>query len=156
MKKRIYCLDTSVIINMHRDFKIERFPGLWGKLDDLIEDGRLFIHRQVYEELQAKGTESCLRWKNSLPKRCVIEMDGFQGAIVGQITSDHAYLRSYYVQPENKNKADLFLVAIGKLNHWCVVSDEGKKEWKIPDICKKYNVECLDKWGLMEAEDWTF
>lgn len=156
MTRRVYCIDTSVIINMHRDFRIDRFPSIWGKVSELIAEQRLFVHRQVFEEIQSKGTGACLQWKRSLPRECIIEMDDAQNAFIARMASEHAYLFDLFTKPEYEKKADPFLVAMGHLNGWCVVSDEGKKDWKIPSLCRRYGVDCVDKWGLMETEDWHF
>lgn len=156
MSDRTYCIDTSSVISLMKQQPPEFFPGLWTRVGELIEDHRLLVHRQVYEEITAKGDEKCLQWKKQLPKHCIVEIDNTQGAFITRLGAEHRYLKHLYAQPEYETKADPFLIALGFTQGCCVVTAEGPKEWKIPDICQRYGIECIDKWGLMRLEGWTF
>ena len=64
----------------------------------------------------------------------------------------------------SKYSADPFLIALAfvknsKDSSFCVVTEEVSKEQggsKIPDVCKKYDIKCLDLNGFMTKEGWSF
>ncbi len=157
MSDRTYCIDASSIISLMKQQPPEFFPGLWARIDDLIEDHRLLVHRQVYEEITAKGDERCLEWKKQLPKHCIVEIDSEQGGFISRVGAEHRYLKDLYAQPVYATKADPFLIALGFTRGCHVVTEESKtKEWRIPDVCRRYGVECVDRWGLFRLEGWSF
>ncbi len=157
MSDRTYCIDASSIIHLMRDQPPEFFLGLWTRIDGLIDEHRLLVHRQVAEELLSRGNDSCLEWRKRLPKYCIIEIDNEQGAFVSRMGAEFRYLKDLYAKPEYASKADPFLIALAHTRGCHVVTEESKsKEWRIPDVCRRYGVECVDRWDLMRLEGWTF
>jgi hypothetical protein len=157
LSDRTYCIDTSTVIHLMRDQPPEFFPGLWARIDGLIEERRFLVHRQVYEEIVAKGDGRSLEWKKKLPRHCIVEIDNAQGAFITRMGAEHRYLKDLYEQPAYQNKADPFLIALGYTRGCHVVTEESKtKEWRIPDVCQQYGIECVDRWGMMRLEGWTF
>lgn len=156
MSSTVYLIDTGALIHMHMHYPIERFPGVWDRMGDLIEERRLYLHRQVYEEIKVRGAGSCYRWKQTLPNHCILEIDGFQGNFVTRMGDEYPYLKDMFTRTENKDKADPWLVAAGAVYSWCVVSHERNKEWGILDLCRKFNVSVTDSFGIMDREDWRF
>lgn len=54
--------------------------------------------------------------------------------------------------------ADPFLIAKAKIMDCTVVTEESFKPTsaKIPNICKHFNVKCINLEGFMELEKWKF
>lgn len=51
-----YSIDTSSILEgLVRNYPIDAFPGVWDKLDNLINSGDLRAIQEVYFELKNKG-----------------------------------------------------------------------------------------------------
>jgi Domain of unknown function (DUF4411) len=49
--RSVYCFDTSGMIDgIERFYPIKNFPALWDKVDDLIEEGRLFVSEEAWNE----------------------------------------------------------------------------------------------------------
>ena len=54
----IYCCDTSSLIHAwRRAYPPKSFKTFWGKLDDLMDDGRLVSSIEVYGELEKKDDD---------------------------------------------------------------------------------------------------
>ena len=54
--------------------------------------------------------------------------------------------------------ADPFVIARAKILSGCVVTEEKFKEGaaKIPNICKHFNIECIELKDFMVRQEWQF
>ena len=50
--KRVYCIDTSSLINL-KPYRRDVFPTIWDKLENMIKNGELLSHLEVYKEIEA-------------------------------------------------------------------------------------------------------
>ena len=57
---RIYCIDSSTLMNFEDRFPEDVFSGIWEGRDEMASSGRLLSHREVYEEIQ--------EWRFFIPK----------------------------------------------------------------------------------------
>ena len=157
MKRRIYCVDTSALIDgLERYYPEQHFPGLWGKIDVLIADGRFRISEEVWEELQQKD-EPAKQWAQSRLDILMIPTD--QEVIV----ATQRVLRDYELLVKNmkgRNRADPFVIGLAQVLDAIVVTGEGgdgnAKRPKIPYVCTQLGVECIRFVDVVRSEGWRF
>lgn len=151
----IYCLDSSTIINLRQDFPEDIFEGLWAGLRHLVSSRRLVIHTMVRSEIDVKD-DDCGHWIRTLQPDPLIDIDQAQGEFIKRMARDYQYLAHRLEKTEYANRADPFVLAACATQGLILVTDEGPQEWKLPDLCRKYGVTCLDRFGLMRSERWRF
>ncbi|MCM8811198.1 MAG: DUF4411 family protein [Candidatus Omnitrophica bacterium] len=61
---QLYCLDSSVIINLFRHsglpyppYPEDVFKGLWNKIEELIRNGQIISHITVLKEIEKRDDE---------------------------------------------------------------------------------------------------
>jgi len=61
---------------------------------------------------------------------------------------------------KNKSGADPFVIALARVQGHTVVTLETmaapNERTRIPNVCAKYGMQCIDLIGLMDLEGWTF
>ena len=158
---RTYCVDTSSLIHLHRDYPRKVFASLWDGCERLIEDGRFFSPREVFRELEKKDDE-ILRWaKDSWS--IFVEPDEGQLRLVASIMYDSAGLVD---AAKETPEADPFVIALAwsrrtnLLKTDChVVTEEtwaGLGGIKIPNVCAQYDIPCIRLVQVFELEGWVF
>lgn len=150
-----YCIDTSCFVNMVKNQPIDLFPGLWGNLQSMVEQRTLLIHRMVREEVLVKDDEAAA-WIKQIPLDLLVEIDGDQTAFITRMSSEWKHLAHLYQQPAYEKKADPFLIAMAAVYGYYVVTDEGPKEWHIPDICSRYDISVLKLLPFIRKMNWSF
>jgi len=140
---------------MVRNQPQDLFPGLWVNLRGLVDNKALFVHRMVRDELTAKD-DAAAAWVKAITLDLLIELDNQQAAFINQMSNDHTHLRYLYQQPDYAKKADPYLIATSKLRGYCVVTDEGPRDWHIPNICDRYQVPSLKLFDFMRKMNWRF
>ncbi len=100
----IYCIDTSALIDLDRDYSLDVFPSLWEKHSvGLVEERRLVATEEIKTELQ-KQDDDLYRWLKNHCKQMFYPTTSPVMAKVGEILSQYKNL----VNPEkpDKNHAD--------------------------------------------------
>lgn len=158
MADAVYVLDTSVVIDLKINQPRDIFEGVWGNLDQYVQTGRILVHRMMVHELAHKGKEDddAGIWIQSIPDDLIIEIDDAQGAFINQMGDDYKYLADRLTKVEYSNSADPFLVALARLRHCTVVTNENAAAWKIPDLCRRYKIEAVNAFTMMRHESWKF
>ncbi len=157
----IYIIDTSSIIDLFRNYPIDRFPRLWKNLDKLIEENRLISHKKVLEEL-SKKEDNAYKWIKEREKM-LKDVTQKQAEIVKNILRDFPELIDYNKEEE----ADPWLIALALEEREqrrlatrlvIIVTEERLKGNKIniPFVCQKLEIESIDILGLMRKEDWKW
>ena len=154
----MYVFDTSPLSNLFRHFYRRRFPTLWQHFDALVAKGAITSTREVRRELD-QYTHVDARWIQQ----------NFQ--IFSTPTADEAdfirriYLVVHFQQNIELKKiqnggfnADPFVVAKAAVNGGSVVTLESVQPnaAKIPNICRHFQIRCLNLEQFMEAEGWEF
>ena len=155
MSDRIYCIDTSSIIDFIKYHPIDIFETLWSNLSDLMLDGRLVVHERVQNELKGKD-DGAQEWVKKVPKSAIARIDTEQGAFITRLGREHRHMAWKMAQPEYKTKADAFLVGLAVTRGYIVVTEENSRDWHIPDLCNRYSVQSINRWDLMRGEGWKF
>lgn len=154
----IYVFDLGPFRILFNNYYRSRFPTLWDNFDNMIVDGTVVSVREVYKEIQAKNDMLLLWAKNNKdvfkpPTEEEIEYvkDIFKINHFQSIIRKQSILKGSPV-------ADPFVIAKARSINGCVVTVEHNKEnsSRIPNICKEFNIGCLDLEGFMEKEGWRF
>ncbi len=170
-----YVLDTGFFI-ISRDYYPETFPSFWKKLNEAVSQEIISSVEQVRAELeQYKGEQEHLaNWisnnrnifTNPTPEEQNVVRGIFQNREFQTLISKKQTMKGNPV-------ADPFVIAKAIANQSIVVTREkpaptrkaGNKKkrkeeiqgaYKIPDICKHYNVECVLPQKFMEQQRWNF
>jgi hypothetical protein len=153
----MYVFDTSAFLDLNK-FYPKRFPTLWSAVEDLIAAQKILSVKEALRELQNKD-DFIAEWaKNREEIFCV--PDEQEARFVSTIYQ----VRHFQFGVEKRKMlnggyiADPFIVAKAKVLGRTVVTNEKIKEnaAKIPNICKHFEIECLDFEGFMELEDLVF
>lgn len=56
-----YCSDTSALFDLKFYWPVATFPTVWGRLDQLVKEGRLFAPYAVLEEIR-RGDDELVQW----------------------------------------------------------------------------------------------
>jgi Domain of unknown function (DUF4411) len=154
----IYCIDSSSLIHASkRAYPQRRFPRLWRAFDDLIEQKRLIISIEVYNELKRKDDE-VFEWAKERKDTFCREIDGEVQKHLVKLMQDYPRLVD---TKKGKSGGDPFVIAhalAAKPTLVVVTEEKGGTENspKIPFVCHDKNLRCIDLLTLIEDEDWSF
>lgn len=114
-------------------YYIDIFPSLWGNLEVLINEGRLFAPREVLTEIQDKYDDGWNRWAKEHTKMFLDKKEIM--TIVGQLQVWYPKLTN---ESDSKTDADYFVIALAQyMGKWTVVTEESRKKknkLKIPHV----------------------
>ena len=155
----MYVFDSNSFIELSH-FYPDRFPSLWERINQYVNDGNIVSVREAYAEVTNTSDSGIFDvWIKK------------HKAIFKQPTSDEVMfvaeifkIKNYTDMVRKKQilrgmpVADPFVIASGKVNDFCVVTEESFKEnsAKIPNICKHFGVSCTNLEGFMKLENWLF
>jgi hypothetical protein len=153
-----YVIDTSVISMLHRNYYRKQFPTLWKLFDAMVDDGKVTSCREALRELEEFGG-SAYNWAKEHPELFSVP-SAKDGAMVAKIYAVKNFQANIEKQKIYKGGlcADPFLIARAHSIEGTVLTMEQFKQnaAKIPNICKHFNVPCVDLEEFMEKEKWTF
>lgn len=173
---KIYIIDSSALIHLRKINPIDIYKTPWERLKELMVDGRLITHSQVYDEV-TDGEDFLVDWvrEQSREYEWICELTDYQNFIIPSV--HETYPR--FIKPENKHDADPFVIALAldKINNplgqatltkneYTVVSEEISAKHqnlenppevvKIPDFCKIFGIECIRLFEMFRREAWEF
>jgi hypothetical protein len=164
--ENFYVMDTSSLINLKMESPKDIFPGVWKKIEALIDEGRLLSPEEVMNEIEMGHLDDELIIWTKENRRMFKRLNTTQIQKVKEIQEKFPAL----VDPEKETPdADPFVIALaleqktmttidGVMRRTIVVTDERKrgKKIKIPLVCEKMDVECIDRMELFRREGWKF
>ncbi len=149
-----YSVDTSAILRFAvRSYPIANFPSLWGRIETLIADGRFRATELVLDELKKKEDDT-YRWFK-VRDRMFVPLDAEIQRVARNILRSHPRLVD---QRKGRSGADPFVIALGEMNGWTVVTDEdvgNAAKPHIPFVCQARGVEVLSVLEFIRREDWV-
>jgi hypothetical protein len=153
---RIYCIDSSTLMNFEDRFPEDVFSGIWEDLDELAANNRLLSHREVYEEIQ-QGSGFLTEWTKQR-REIFLDHTPEQAAFIGEIVNKFPALSG--AQKTTPYEADPWLIALSLCagKSWTVVTDESPKpqKRKIPIACEAFGVPWLNGYQLLREEKWQY
>ncbi|MBM4275466.1 MAG: DUF4411 family protein [Deltaproteobacteria bacterium] len=142
-----YCIDTSSLIDL-KNYPREFFHSLWEEFENLIGQTVLISPREVYREIE-RYSDDIYIWatKNIIMFHEINETEQLE---VRNILEKYPNLIDF-----NKTTpdADPFVIAIAKHRKCTVITQEKYNERgkpKIPNVCKDYNINCIDLLAFLE------
>lgn len=154
----IYVLDTSFVVQLHKNYYRENFVTMWKLFDDMLAAGAFTSTREVFREL-SESDDAAAKWAEANNKLFVTP-NAAEGAFVAGIYAIphfQANMERQKLLKGGKN-ADPFIIARAAAVKGTVLTMEQLKPHaaKIPNICDHFKVGCYDLRRFMEVEKWKF
>lgn len=164
----LYILDTNTFITAKNTFyAYDIVPSFWSTLLGMFKIGKVKVIDAVAGEI-ADGNDDLAKWFGENIKKSA---DDEGGAYVIQAKQDGTVLQNYqdianlvvqntqYKESEKArflSRADPWLIAAGKALNATIVtqevlSGEGTRKVKIPDICQQVGVKYVNLYDMMRA-----
>lgn len=150
----IYSIDTSGLLDgWRRYYPIDVFPGIWAKLDGLIESGNLIATEEVYYELERQD-DKVFEWARER-RSMFLPIDEDIQLFVADIL--RKYDRLVNTQ-KGRSAADPFVIALAQQHGCTVVTGESRSyklhRPKIPDVCDALGLKCIRMLDLFREQGW--
>jgi hypothetical protein len=149
-----YSIDSSIWIRIWQNHPPDIFKGLWAQIDAAIAAGHIRSAEEVMHELE-KGTDLLAAFLKQRPGLFAPLNDGLQAAV----TEVNAACDDLADEDGERNRADPFVVALGRMLNGTVVTGEHPRKdangrRKIPDACVALNVPCHDWFTFLRDVKW--
>jgi len=155
----LYVFDTSSI-RVFSNYYPSTFPAFWENLENCVNEGRILSVREAYRELELQSTKPHVdEWANNNRHIFLVPTEQemlfvarlFQIPHFLQLVSDKAIALGRPV-------ADPFVIASAHERGGSVVTEERNiaNAGKIPNVCARFGVDCINVETLMEREGWSF
>ena len=157
MSKCKFILDTNIILTAYqRYYAFDIAPTFWLRLNERAETGEWAIIDMVKDEL-SRQQDSISEWIKEqyrgeiLPSNQINVIDAYS-EIITAVQQNARYKES--AKQTFADCADSWLVAHGRANNLCIVTEETFKQEAIrrvmiPNECAVHNVECIDTFEFM-------
>lgn len=158
MAATVYSIDTSCLVHgWHRAYPPKRFPGLWARIDELIDAGRLVASIEVFSEIEKKDDELCA-WAKDRKAALFRDIDDDVQEAVVHVMATYPKLVD---TAKGRSGGDPFVIALALAVDpvLTVLTQElggTLDKPKIPFVCQSEGVPCMNLLALIEAEDWIF
>ncbi len=157
-KANKYCLDANVLIQAWQKYYNPKFcPDYWQILNELGEQGKIFIPELVYEEI-IRTEDELSAWL----KKSKISINRISEPITKLIRE---ILEEYPLLVDNtraRSLADPWVIAHAKHEESIVVTKEEKvtalnsNKIKIPNVCENMGIKWINDFQLVEELGITF
>ncbi len=155
-----YCLDANVLIQAWQKYYSPLIcPDYWKILDQLGLEGKIFLCREVYDEI-VKTEDDLSKWlkESNIPVRQATE------SVIDKLkqiykTPDHLKLVD---NTKQRSLADPWVIAHAMDSNSVVVTKEEKvtqsnsKKVKIPNVCDNLKVKWIDDFTFVQELNLTF
>jgi hypothetical protein len=149
-----YCVDTSALIAAWSErYPIRRVPPFWERMDVLIKEGRLLAPEEVRLEI-TKKSDGLHGWVSER-REMFVDLEEPIQARAKEILRAFPWLLK---NVPGKSPADPFVIALALERGLTVITEEapgGEKKPRIPFVCEKMGLQCVNLIGLLDAEDWV-
>lgn len=163
MTDNLYIIDTSSLVKLNRNNPLDVFPSIWEKLKLLADNNRLIAPREVLNEIRLND-DMLSRWAKN-QKKMFKEPTQRQIELVQEILREFPAL----IDTERKFDADPWVIALAiELSSntqttlftikRIVVTEEKLRENRVrmPFVCNKKSIECIEVVELFRAEGFKF
>jgi hypothetical protein len=149
-----YVIDTSIWIRIWRNYPPDIFVNFWQQLDASVAAVQVRSPEEVLHELE-RGTDEIAEFLS--------QRDGLfaplDEALIAAVTEVQAECDDLADQEGERNRADPFVVALGKALNGTVVTDEQPRRdrnarRKIPDACDHLHVPWRNWFDFLREVGW--
>jgi hypothetical protein len=151
----VYCIDTSALIYLRSSYPPRIARGLWKALEGLVSLGRLVAPDEVRREVHAKDDELS-EWAKDNGEM----FRPHDEELVRQVQGLLKEFRELASLGFKRYQADPWVIALAmSMNDMFregvgVTLERRGGLHKIPDVCDRVGLRCLDIFGLFEEEGW--
>jgi hypothetical protein len=155
-----YWLDANVLIEAHRrSYPIGIVNSFWAWLGKQVEDGIIVCPRSVYQEIaeQEDHQDEIARWVQTRKDRglCIAStrevqarVDEILQYVFGKYRPEHAF--------DFSKGGDVWVIAHALEENGIVVTKESElrpnaQKARIPDVCKYFDMRCMDTLEMLRA-----
>lgn len=166
LKPAQYTIDTCSLIDIFGNEKMvskEYMPGLWGKIQVLINDGTIISHVEVLREITKDGSRGQELYEWAHANETVFRDYEWraEGSVIRSMSPKYA---AFVNAKLNDVHADPWLVAQAKYLRIKVITEEkfsnssDLKKHKLPNVCvdPQFAIGCIDLLGLIREQHWKF
>lgn len=165
-KQGRFWLDANVLIEANRrSYPYQIAKTFWLRLAEQVEKGNVVSPRRVYQELteNEKHQDFVKHWVKVRHKQLSQVPNRDVSKLVGNI-QEYAYSNHQFIQYECwkfSGGGDPWVIAHAKIDGGIVVTQESglrpeAKKPLVPDICKAFEVDCVNTIGMFEKLNVTF
>jgi len=161
--ENIYIADTSALIEIQRKYPHDVFSGLWKNLSGLAKNNRMIAPKHVSDEIKNYAKDDYLKtW-------AVQHKDMFKEPTPAHYLKVKEILASFpnLINPKSEfEQADPYVIAMAICtvpqtqlfeNIRVVVTEESfTKPQRIPDVCNKLRITCINTITMFRQEGWRF
>ena len=147
-----YCLDANVLIQAWQKYYAPKLcPDYWKILNEFGKAGRLFLPRNVYDEI-VRTEDDLTEWlkKSDIP---IYEIDGPVTKYLTQIYAADPMHIQLVDNTKQRSLADPWIIAHAMKEKACVVTKEEKvttsNRVKIPNVCDKMGVRWINDFEMV-------
>lgn len=162
----IYVFDTGVF-SVWKHFYAERFPTLWDKLQENVDDDIITSVKEVRRELRAYEGETPIDdWAKNNPRIFTPPGEAEQKFVQWLMTQPRGQmLVAKRTIKKGTPVADPWLIAKARHINGTVVTTETRsnpphnsnpKQGKIPDVCDGLKIPCINLEEFMREQEWKF
>ena len=155
----LYCFDSGALITPHRyRYPIDMFPLLWDRLTETFCGGRVFLCKEAFDEIVDRG-DKLSGWieerknQNPLLVRETLNEIWQLGTEIARANPKMAISRS-------GKAADPSVIAHAKIAGATVVTEENSSGnpdgQKVPNVCERMDVRCINFLEFMRDENYRF
>ena len=154
-RQQKYCLDTNVLIQAWQKYYSPKIcPSYWDVLNSLGLENRIFIPKEVFEEIIRTEDELAEWLKGS--KIPVYNLNESVTKCLSNIFAANPAHRLLVDNVKQRSLADPWVIACAMSEDACVVTKEEKvtaansDRIKIPNLCENMNVRCINDFQFIE------
>ncbi len=150
--EKIYVVDTCSFTTLHKIYPRDVFPGVWEKVDELIESGRLISVDEVLHEI-SRQDDVLAKWAKARKEIFIPLTEEVQDA-AKDIVNRFVKILDF---KKNKSGADPFLIGLAQTREDSIVVTEeknsgGPDKHKIPDICNAIKIPHMNFLSMLKSE----
>ena len=162
-----YAFDTNIFIDAYRSFyAMDIAPLYWKILSKFIESNEFYLIDKVYNEiLRGKGAlsdwimnQSNIKVYKTNNSKDLLDKYSY---VMNSVASMPEYNEDAIKKWDDKDVADPWIISVALLEKSTIVTHETRvfggirqesKKIKLPDVAKKFNVECINLFEFMREE----
>ncbi|SEO59355.1 DUF4411 family protein [Mucilaginibacter sp. OK283] len=160
-KPQLYCLDANVIIEAWQKYYSPKFcPSYWEVLNNLGKQGRLFIPKNVSDEI-TRTEDDLAKWLKTSDIK-IEQIDGNVTSCLSKIYAANPLHKFLVDNTRQRSLADPWVIAHAMNSNACVVTKENfetaanSKRIKIPNVCQNMGIRWINDFALIEELNLKF